>query len=180
MSTHNYLTINISKVYAIELKNEYEYDNFKENFIYEVAKMFNKSYEDCTPYAGHNFSFANRNFPSTNIASVSFDSIYNVHIYIHFYLTAGYYEGACLDYDIEFGSENTKNNFTISNYIYLDELLEDIIEYRMIKDIDAKSKLQFILYNMIRVAEEVCQKLSDRSLICSRTFSNGECLYETI
>lgn len=188
MSTGNFMIVNASKVYEIKLKNEYELKILKDNFIYKVANTFHVSPEESQPSADtYNLYFSDRNYPSENISSIlifpfTFHQVIPVYIpvYIHFYLTSGYYEEACFDYDIEFFPYN---KFTLSEYKSLEDFRDDIIELGWIIEPNIEQfKKEFIpaMQETIKLAENLCKQMSNSILEHIGTFSNGEKIYKNI
>lgn len=182
MGTHNFTRVNASKVYAIDLK--YDRENFKDDFIYKVAHTFHVSSKKCKPSADpNNLYFSNCNYPSENISSILiFPSVFHqdIPVCIHFYLTSGYYEGANLDYDIEFFPYK---KLALSEYKSLEDMRDDILDFEFNNNDDKEQfKKRFIpIMNKIkRIAENICEQMSDSELECIGTFSNGEAVYKNI
>ena len=104
-----------------------------------------------------------------------------VELRFHLYYSAGYYEGANLDYDIE-----VYNGFEYSDEI--ENTLESIFEYSKnlpvgMQKIQAKNTLKWIEKVKAETSEKIenlFSEMCDNRLELVGTFSNGESIYREI
>lgn len=196
MGTSNFHYKNASKVFAICMNDydndednsdfEFEYDmsiedikecietNLKDK-TYSIKDIDNKRYRDCNEL---------RSFPSYAFLSIDSKSktFGDLELSVNFVLLArsGYYEGACIDFNIEMQINGYEVDFGYS----LDYLMEDIDNHSnmnkglqtifMPKIATWFEKEKESLQNQIEEVLSTCTLCLDRIA----TFSNGETIYQ--
>ena len=138
MGTSNYHTYDCEELFAIELEydeeneeyidSEFIYEDIADSIKYELESICNKK-TDIAFIEDDNIKFnENRNFPISSIGKlytgVSFLEEYSIDIEFKLGMSAGYYVGACLMYELCF-----INNATGEEHNSVDDFLFDIEEY---------------------------------------------------
>lgn len=196
MSTPNFANRNTSKVFAIGLT---QFDEEEEPIypdmlniegIYEDVNLamqskFNYNNEVDVYFLNEYDKYSNRSYPAHNICQVSAEKEFgDMWVGITFVVKAvsGYYEGACLDYDIVITTE-----YDDAEIDYVDQLIEDMAEDSEmnagLKTIQKKNILNWIentIPKMTVSIEEVFKDVSEAVMIKTAQFSNGEAIYQKV
>lgn len=192
MSTSNFYYKNASKVFAIGLDyeneegenvscDEYEYIEQIENVQYNMELNKGEFYYNETD---RNSQTNNRNFEASFIGSLSVSKNFgdvNVDVQINAFSRAGYYEGACLDWELELNVDSYSDD-DIEGVSYAFEhgyLCSDNMNAGMLK-IQAKNAQKWAKKAMNEIVELI-EKSFEKSSTCFvrvATFSNGETIYK--
>ena len=200
MATSNFYYKNASKVFAIGLDyerpildddyneteeneivscDEFEYKMQIEN-IQEQLKE-NKGIFDYSEYE-KNSQLDNRNFSASYIGTLSISKNFgdnNVEVNINCFSRAGYYEGACLDFETEIimdnyetdNTEDVEDGFEYSNYFDINKGMGKIQARNAQK---WANKIHSLMVETVEKTFENCSTCFKKVA----TFSNGETIYE--
>jgi hypothetical protein len=154
MATSNFHNVNASHIFACSLENEWEYEDLKDNLMYEFKNHCDYDYD-------YSKSDPNelRSFPSTSIGSFSTSVTIEdneVEMYVTPVIRSGYYEGCNLDWHVRYYVNG-----------YEDDEYSDSIEVRVIVD----EYIEFI--------ENIFGQYSAKLGVTAQ-FSNGETIYHSI
>lgn len=201
MGTSNFYYRNASKVFAIGLDYEtnvidedgnetdemktvscesYEYDEQIENVKYHLEENKGKfSYSECETKSQSD----NRNFEASFIASLSTNKSFgdvNVEVEINCFSRSGYYEGACLDWELNINVDGTTEDDVegiqscfIDGYTYSD-MNAGLLK---IQGKNAQKWANKIKNEIVEVVEKSFE-LSSTCFVRLATFSNGETIYQ--
>jgi hypothetical protein len=153
MATSNFHNVNATNIFAVQLEDEYDY----EDLISNLESEFNKhsDYYDCGKTDQHEL----RSFPSRTLGSFS-NSITigedEVEVYVTPVIRSGYYEGCNLDWDARYYVNG-----------YEDELYCE------------NTSIEFILNEYVEFIETIYSQYSEPLGVTAR-FSNGETIYHKI
>lgn len=185
MSTGNFYYKNASHVFAICMNND-EGEGMEE---WEVQDQLDYIQSEMESIKGFTFYPENgwrndglRSYPSRNIGEWRKEKEYggvSCEVIIEAFATSGYYEGACLDYEIRIlleGNECEEIDPEDFSYYSRD------INKGMAKIIAAKAEkwIENTKDEMINKLEELFTRVSDYNLRCLGHASNGEAFYEKI
>jgi len=148
MSTPNFYNKNASKIFAVELEEDFEYDDLIDNLRSAI--------KNCVPadrWEGDN----NRSYEGKIFAEIN-KTIGKWGITINLIIRNAYYSGANLDWGVEIEDQNTGDSF---------ERGEDKIS----------NTAENYIQNEIAKIEKVFSDYSI-PLICVGIFSNGEAIYQ--
>jgi hypothetical protein len=177
MATSNFHNVNASKIFAIEIVEEFEYQDLIDNLTYELeAKGFHIG-------SGRD-SNELRSFPSKVIGSKTISKSFNgveVEVEISAIVRSGYYSGVNLDWEINYcNGRNFEGELPDTDYI-----AEDLEYYgnmnRGMALIQAKNVHKFFekTKNILSTELETIFENYSTPLIVVARFSNGETMYET-
>ena len=153
MATSNFHNVNATNIFAVQLEDEWEYQDLVSN----LESEFNTNLD----YSDYSKSDPNelRSFPSKSVGSFS-NSIEigedEVEVYVTPVIRSGYYEGANLDWHVRYyvnGSE--------------DETYE------------SHQRVQLLVESYVDYIETIYSQYSQPLGVTAR-FSNGETIYHTI
>jgi hypothetical protein len=173
MATSNFHNVNSSQIFAKELIDEFDYDDFKDNVKYSISNNF-KSYDEIDDY---NDPTGLRSFPSIRLCSIDSNVCVGdieATITIYTVIRSGYYEGVNLDYYIE---------YNIEGYTYDDidegELI-DIYGNDNITSDEISNFLHEVKLKKDEMVEEVEKIYAEHTVVLKvvARFSNGETIYE--
>ena len=191
MGTSNFYYRNASKVFAIALDyqneegenvscDEYEYDEQIENVQYYLDE--NKgdfSYSE----SERNSQYGNRNFNASFIGSLSTSKKFgdvDVDVQINCFSRAGYYEGACLDWEVELKVDSYSDDdingvsYAFENgYLYSDNMNAGMMKIQAKNAQKWANKAKDALVEVV----EKCFEKSSTCFVRLGTFSNGETVY---
>jgi hypothetical protein len=156
MSTSNFANKNASKVFAVELADEWSYDDLKDNLRHELdltEDNFNETNE-------------NRSYPSQSVGYIEkFFNGFSVRLYV--IIRSGYSSGVNLDWETQFRGY----------YDYYDDF-EDFKDFEVGKiDSEIIDTLEGSEIQLVTETEKVFE-LYSTPLNCVGVFSNGEAIYE--
>ncbi len=153
MATSNFHNVNASNIFAVQLEDEYDYQDLVDN----LESEFN-SHSDYSDY-GKSDPDELRSFPSKSLGSFSNSLTIGddeVEVYVTPVIRSGYYEGCNLDWHIRL----YVNGYEDDTYADNADVLRISNEY-----------IEFI--------EDVFQKYSEPLGVTAR-FSNGETIYHKV
>jgi hypothetical protein len=153
MATSNFHNVNATNIFAVQLEDEYDY----EDLISNLESEFNKhsDYYDCGKTDQHEL----RSFPSRTLGSFSKGVMIGedeVEVYVTPVIRSGYYEGCNLDWDARYYVNG-----------YEDELYCE------------NTSIKFILNEYVEFIETIYSQYSEPLGVTAR-FSNGETIYHKI
>jgi hypothetical protein len=153
MATSNFHNVNATHIFAVQLEDEYDY----EDLISNLESEFNKhsDYYDCGKTDQHEL----RSFPSRTLGSFSKGVMIGedeVEVYVTPVIRSGYYEGCNLDWDVRYYVNG-----------YEDELYCE------------NTSIKFILNEYVEFIETIYSQYSEPLGVTAR-FSNGETIYHKI
>ena len=182
MSTPNFDCKNTSKIYAIE-GNE----DFAQYECQECLEEFN--WDLCDEYDRH----SNRNYPTSIIGEKTkciFVAGASIDITAQAKIVAGYYSGACFDFDCRLVVYD-RDGYRVSDYDDLDDINKYMDEEAIKEDdwtgnkglsvIHAQriiAKIQATIDELKEEAEKSFADSCDDCLACVAVFSNGEAIYK--
>jgi hypothetical protein len=152
MSTTNFCKKNASNYYAIELENDFDYDDLVLNLQCEFKTENNVNKWDNV----------NRNYEGKIISQLK-KNLNNWHIVFDIIVRNGYYSGVNLDWDIMVENINDYTQYQYGDY-QENELPKYVNNY-----INAK----------IKSIEKIFKQFST-PLYCKGVFSNGEAIYAKV
>ena len=161
MSTSNFSNNNASKIFAVELADEWSYDDLKENIKCELDLVEDNFIE----------TNENRSYPSNSLGYIEkFFNGYSVRLYI--LIRSGYYSGANLDWELQYRSFG-------DYYSEYEDLVDEVkgSEFTESEKSDILTKFMVRSGKLITKAEKVFESYST-PLNCVGIFSNGEAVYE--
>jgi hypothetical protein len=188
MATNNFHNVNANRIFAVLMgyedsetnefiePSDYEYDDLISNLKSELKEKFGYVYNNET------VDFL-RSFSGSVIGGVSEEKTYmgvEVRVKLIAVIRSGYYQGANLDYEIEYsadGYENDEFDGVIDEWVY------QANKYNNNGLVQAnRSKVENWLENtkneMIEKLEKIYSEYSDVKLVKVGQFSNGEAVYE--
>ena len=153
MATSNFHNVNASHIFAVELQDEWEYDDLVSNLGFELD-----THADYSIY-GKSDPHELRSFPSKSLGSFSNSfSIGDdeVEVYVTPVIRSGYYEGANLDWHVRYyvnGSED--------------------------ESYESHPRIQTLVDTYVDYIEKIYSQYSQPLGVTAR-FSNGETIYHPI
>lgn len=153
MATSNFHNVNATHIFAVQLEDEFDYDDLIMNLQCEFDS--HNDYSDCSKSDQHEL----RSFPSRTLGS--FSKCIQIgddeaEVYVTPVIRSGYYEGCNLDWDVRYYVNG-----------YEDELYE------------SHPRIQSLVYHYVDFIENVYSQYSQPLGVTAR-FSNGETIYHTI
>ena len=153
MATSNFHNVNATHIFAVQLEDEWAYDDLVENLESEFSK--HSDYYDC----GKSDPNELRSFPSKSLGSLS-NSITieddEVEIYVTPVIRSGYYEGCNLDWHVGLYVNGSEDD------TYSDD-----------------ARVSVIANDYIECIEDIFEQYSQPLGVTAR-FSNGETIYHAI
>lgn len=155
----------------------YEYDEFKE-YLRETAQEEIKELKNVW-YKEENGSDNDRNYCATNLFSFNTSKMFGdieVEVSIIGQIVSAYYEGASLDFAVEFNDEEYTNDEPDFEWLfeYQSEMNKGL---QVIQNRNAIKWAEKTKTELIELIEEVFTKVSEPLNVLG-TFSNGETIYE--
>ena len=154
----------------------YEYDEFKE-YLRETAQEENKNRKDIR-FKEENGSDNDRNYCATNLFSFNTSKMFGdieISVKIIGQIVSAYYEGASLDFSVEFNDEEYTNNEPDFEWLfeYKSEMNKGL---QVVQNRNAIKWAEKTKTELIELIEEVFTKVS-QPLNVVASFSNGETIY---
>ena len=175
MATSNFHNVNASAIFAVQLEDEWAYDDLVENLTSELSN--NPDYVDYGKTDKHEL----RSFPSRSLGSIR-----KYHEYKDFYvevcvtpvIRSGYYDGVNLDWNVD---------YSINGDSYDIDELENGIGYNTALPISkikaysllAEKKAEKLKNEIVEKVESIFSDYSDRYGVTA-VFSNGETIYHKL
>ena len=153
MATSNFHNVNATNIFAVQLEDEWAYDDLVENLESEFSK-YSDYYNDGISDPNELRSFPSKSLGSfSNMVTIEDDT---VEIYLTPVIRSGYYEGCNLDWHIRYCVNGYEDD------TYADDARVSVI---------ANDYIEFI--------EDIFEQYSQPLGVTAR-FSNGETIYHTI
>jgi hypothetical protein len=153
MATSNFHNVNATNIFAVQLEDEYDYEDLISNLESEFKK--HPDYYDYGKTDQHEL----RSFPSRTLGSFSKGIAIGedeVEVYVTPVIRSGYYEGCNLDWDVRYYVNGNEDEFYCENV-----------------------RIEFIVNEYVEFIETIYSQYSDRLGVTAR-FSNGETIYHRI
>jgi DNA-binding Lrp family transcriptional regulator len=176
MATGNFHNVNASRIFAVQIEEEWDYEDLKSNLLCELeAKGFVKGYG--------NDPNELRSFPSSILASKSVYKDFcgvEVEVEITAIVRSGYYSGVNLDWQLDF---KLGNGYVMDEIPEQSEIAEDLDYYgdtnKGMATIQAKNVEKFFEKTRDILIEELETIYQENSiaLVTVARFSNGETIY---
>ena len=125
MATSNFHNVNASHIFAVELQDEWEYDDLISNLEFELNN--HSDYSDYGKTDPHEL----RSFPSKSLGSFSNSTIIDddeVEVYVTPVVRSGYYEGCNLDWHVRY-YVNGYEDETYESHPRIQTLVESYVDY---------------------------------------------------
>ena len=175
MSTPNFMNVNASKYFVLEIEDDFEFDIQKECLQGYLSE------HGYTEENGHPNN-DNRSYPSVMVASKSIEKTIAdnpIEVSINVVIRSGYYAHVNLDWEIQI--ETGTDNFC--DEIPEEKWIAEEFEYDFsvgFSKIQSKNVMNFIHKSIEELVEETENHLSKLTETYVRTalFSNGEAIYE--
>jgi hypothetical protein len=153
MATSNFHNVNATNIFAVQLEDEYDYQDLLDNLESELNN--HSDYSDYGKTDPHEL----RSFPSKSLGSFSNSTIIDddeVEVYVTPVIRSGYYEGCNLDWHVRYYVNG-----------YEDETYE------------SHPRIQTLVESYVNYIENIFNQYSQPLGVTAR-FSNGETIYHTI
>ena len=159
--------------------DEYEYDDLKD-YIRETAQEEIKGLKEVW-YKEESGSDNDRNYCATNLFSYSTSKMFGdieVEVSIIGQIVSAYYEGASLDFSVEFNSEEYTNDEPDFEWLfeYQSEMNKGL---QVLQNRNAVKWAEKTKTELIELIEEVFTKVSEPLNVVA-SFSNGETIYQKV
>ena len=158
--------------------DEYEYDDLKD-YIRETAQEEIKNRKDIR-FKEESGSDNDRNYCATNLFSYSTSKMFGdieIEVRIIGQIVSAYYEGASLDFSVEFNGEEYNNN---EPNFYWDFDNSDMNRgMQVLQNKNAVKWAEKTKTELIELIEEVFTKVSEPLNVVA-SFSNGETIYQKV
>ena len=183
MATGNFYNKNASYIYAIIPKNEHDY------FIYDdVEDNISNDLEAYTKNSKAYLGYANKYYRDASLIEVVSitDEVAGVPltVSIEVLMRSGYYEGANLDYEINYNVESVEfDDLSEAFQAYFDVATYDFDMNKGLAKIQAKNaanRLKAMSEELIENVEKILKANCTHVLQVSAQFSNGETLYSEV
>jgi len=174
MATGNFYNRNANSIFAIEIENDWDYDDLKDNLksIFKNNHLYSWfSKDDVEP----NY---NRSYPGTLLGTLYEDvdvSGLKANINVDIIIRSGYYSGVNLDWDLEI--EVGYDTLQSVDDITIDMICEDEFERQYFESF--KKECENVKERMIEYIEKVYSENSIALGVTAR-FSNGETIYHKL
>jgi hypothetical protein len=176
MATSNFLNRNASNVFAVEIENDFDYDDIKENLKYHfLSENFKYDFTEINKWNN------DRNFSGFIIGavqdSVNIQELFDIDVNINVIIRSGYYSGVNLDWELDICTYY--ENLDSVDDITLELLQEDYPDENITEDIVQKTidSIQEKINELTEEIENVFKQYST-PLNVYATFSNGETIYQ--
>ncbi len=183
MATGNFYNKNANNIYAIFQEDEYGdyiYDDAKEN-ISNALEAYTKNSKACLGYANKYYrdaSLIDIIELTDEVAGVPFT------VSIEVLMRSGYYEGANLDYEINYNIESVEfDDLTEAFQAYIDVATYNFDMSKGLATIQAKNaskRLEAISNELVENVEKILKENCTHILQVSARFSNGETWYSEV
>jgi hypothetical protein len=180
MATSNFHNVNSSNIFAVELENDFDYDDLKCNIESEM-KAHSELSKGIYFRDGGSDPYELHSFPSTVVGSLCKEFSYkdfSIEVRVSAVIRSGYYEGCNLDWSVEYILDG--------NEIELADISEELQYQYEYSKLNADNYESLILSKYEKFVNELTETLekiySDYSikLGVTATFSNGETVYHKI
>lgn len=183
MATGNFYNKNANNIYAIFQENEYDvfiYDAVKENIFSDLEAYTKKS----KAYLG----YSNKYYMDASLIEVVSitDEVAGVPftVSIEVLMRAGYYDGANLDYEINYNVESVEfDDLSDAFQAYIDVATYDFDMSKGLATIQAKNasnRLEAMSEELVENVEKILKENCTNILQVSARFSNGETWYSEV
>lgn len=166
MGTGNFYNKNASKIFAVDIQEDFDYQDLTENLQFDLEKLGFNAIDE---------SDNERNFAGKYIAEKVFDfenKQQSVRLVIQAIVRSGYYSGVNLDYDFKIVGDCVGNYHTDFE---IDEKSD--LNYQVARGFKTLFKqAKKTLEKEVKVLEKVFAENSDALRVGAR-FSNGETIY---
>lgn len=200
MGTNNFYKKNAKNYYAVLMNDEdycyeYAYDDFKEYLNDTLKQEFKDNYYKHEKIISFSNSYSGTELGEIEVLNINHDEskysdYYELYIYIYPVIRSGYYEGANLDYNInfEFHYDDKDGNiisFDNDDFIidttYEEKILEliKVIEHNVKHNKRLIKKINKEFNNIIDKLENIYSQLST-PLIKIGGFSDGTAIYKAL
>ena len=176
MATSNFHNVNSSDIFAVELENEFDYDDLIENLKSEFNNQCKSWYE-----GNGNDPHESRSYPSKVLGSIA-ESIqykeFGIECKLSVIVRSGYYSGCNLDWNMEYslGGDAFELDDLAYNLRYqLDFSKSKSEKYALM----ASKKMTKIENSMVELTERIYGMYTDKIGVVAR-FSNGETIYSKL
>jgi hypothetical protein len=173
MGTSNFHNVNSGRIYSVEIEEEWDYDDLKENLIYELKD----SHTTKDPYELRSYS-------SSVVGCLSKQKSFgelDIDLSIYCVIRSGYYEGANLDWFMKLDIGNTSYYDEIPENCYIEEDLRYFNDWNVgFSVIQSKNVLNWIKTTkeeLVNRIEKIYEENSTPLEVVAR-FSNGETIYK--
>ena len=183
MATGNFYNNNARNIYAVYQENEYDdfiYDDVKENISSDL-ETYTKNSKACLGYANKYYSDASLIDIielTDEVAGVPFT------VSIEILMRSGYYEGANLDYEINYNIESVEfDDISEAFQAYIDVATYDFDMSKGLATIQAKNasnRLEAMSDKLVENVEKILKENCTHILQVSARFSNGETWYSEV
>jgi hypothetical protein len=177
MATSNFANENASKVFAVELEDEFAYDDLKDCLEYELDEAGFEVYKK--PEYDHNRNYSGQILAEKRLSHSYKDFTVTATIFV--VVRSGYYSGANLDWQITFCDDfehyehdDYDPKYTAEDLVYrLDFPPSKAKTYSLL----AEKKYEKLKDQLVTELEAIYAKISTPLVVAAR-FSNGETIYE--
>lgn len=183
MATGNFYNNNASNIYAIFQENEFDdfiYDDVKDNILNDLD-AYVKNSKACLGYSNNYY----RDASMVEVIELT-DEIAGVPltVSIELLMRSGYYEGANLDYEINYNIESVEfDDITDTFQAYFDVATYSFGLSEGLATIQAKNasnRLEAMRSELVENVEKILKENCTHVLQVSARFSNGETWYSEI
>ena len=183
MATGNFYNNNAENIYAIFQENEYDdyiYDDVKDNISNDLEAYTKKS----NAYLGYSNNYY-RDASLIEVISLT-DEVAGVPftVSIEILMRSGYYEGANLDYVINYNVEGVEfDGISEAFQAYFDVATWDFGMNKGLATIQARNaatRIENISYDLVENVEKILKENCTHILQVSARFSNGETWYSEV
>jgi hypothetical protein len=175
MATSNFHNVNATKIFAVEIEEDYDYDDLKENLLCELeSKDYNSRGND-----PHEL----RSFPSVVLkAKEEGKDICGVYVSVtcSAIIRSGYYSGVNLDWGIVFQVGRTEYEEIPDESDIIDTIIYETDYKKGIATLQAGNILRYMENTkdeLVKELEAIYSDYSEKLVVVAR-FSNGETIYE--
>lgn len=177
MATSNFHNVNASSIFAVELQDQWAYEDLITNLTDELSS--NPNWTDRVVRDPNEC----RSFPSTTVGVIE-----RMYQYKDFYvevcvtpvIRSGYYEGCNLDWNVSFNLDGRYDydeaEFSVDDVQYIGEMNRSkAVVYTKL----AERKAQKMMNEIINELETIYSHYSEKLGVVAR-FSNGETIYSKV
>jgi len=176
MGTSNFYNENASKIYAMQLEDDLDYDFLVEDLTLLAMGKFKNDFETCDKYEENGLY----SFPGNIIGRIyeNFENENgNILVIVNIIIRSGYYSGVNLDYSIELNYENYNDRWEDMD-LQDQEAFNCDDDFRKLKALTIYKKSIAWLEKNIKALEAIYQQIATPLSVIA-TFSNGETIYKS-